>query len=58
MQTQAGSAVAVSISVNPFEPSLVDVVDNVLVVSLNPLVPTILPLVFCWVPQASPNVWL
>jgi hypothetical protein len=41
-----------SVSVSPYEPRLVDSVGGVLVVSLTPLAPTLLPFTL---PQDSPN---
>lgn len=43
MQANAGFIIATAVSVSPCEPCLVDSVGHVLLVSLIPLTPTILP---------------
>lgn len=59
-QTHTGSLIIVSvISVIPYEAQLADSVGSDLLVSIIPLVPTIISLsLFCRVPQAWPKVSL
>lgn len=58
VQTHVGPVTVTSVSVNHYEPCLIDSVSHVFLVSSTPLAPRILSLLLLKVPQAPHNDWL